>query len=154
MIPNYLFSFLSLYLSCFQAIGADSTLQAKLREKLLELEETCCGGECLYQVLVEVLRCIEEHLEEQEEEEEEELDDDDDDDERQTALLLGEVDLGGGLGGSGSDAPIVLGRRLCFSHHIIAPSKRSAVINWAVQVCSLNFVKTCCHFPSIKKHEN
>lgn len=40
--------------------------------------------------------------------------------------------VGGGAGGAGREE--VLGRRLCYSHHIINAAKRKAVVEWAVQL--------------------
>jgi hypothetical protein len=47
------------------------------------------------------------------------------------ALQLRELRLDEGGAGGG---PEVLGRRCCYSHHIIAPGKRQAVMQWALQL--------------------
>ena len=101
----------------------------KCHGELEELLEVSAGEECLFQIiqlLRDALLGVGGAGENESSSDEGEF-------EREEAILpLDEAEGGGRKEGKG--APLVLGRRLCFSHHIIAPGKRSAVINWAVQL--------------------
>ena len=90
------------------------------------------GQECLFQVVQLLRESVDEGLRDLREEEE-----GDGDGDEGSSLIGGSVGLAGSveaLGLSDRTEATVLGRRLCFSHHIIAPSKRSAVVNWALEL--------------------
>lgn len=97
-------------------------------EEVAEILEMSDGQECLYQVVQCVAQAVSEGKSELREEEalarEEQLRL-----ERQLEQTLADANNKGKEGGE-----VVLGRRLCFSHHIIAPSKRSAVVGWALEL--------------------
>ena len=93
------------------------------------------GDECLMELLQRAEEIVEEHARDlarrrrEREAEDEALD-------LALALSLEEAALG-----AVEKATPVLGRRLCFSHHIIAPAKIRAIRQWAAELALGGFVK-------------
>ena len=104
-------------------------------EGLSALAAESKGDECCMELLQRAEEIVEQHARDlargrrEREAEDEALD-------LALALSLEEAALG-----AAQEAPSVLGRRLCFSHHIIAPAKIRAIRQWAEELALGGFVK-------------
>ncbi|QDZ20835.1 hypothetical protein HOP50_04g33560 [Chloropicon primus] len=100
-------------------------LTTRCGSELVELAAESLGSECLFQLLQSIVSAVEEGAREVREEEEQ-AKEEEEDLKRHLEAKLAE--------GRRAQTKTVLGRRMCFSHHIIAQSKRSAVIQWALEL--------------------